>query len=113
MRRLLAHAFCCLSLACMAKEAVVFVGAHPDDSEGFAATAFLLKDRYDIHVVDLTRGELGLGWPGFYDGSTAATRVERSPSVEFAKMFTPFDGHPIPGGVLEALPETATIRKDK
>ena len=56
MRRLLAHAFCCLSLACMAKEAVVFVGAHPDDSEGFAATAFLLKDRYDIHVVDLTRG---------------------------------------------------------
>ena len=75
MRRLLAHAFCCLSLACMAKEAVVFVGAHPDDSEGFAATAFLLKDRYDIHVVDLTRGELGLGWPGFYDGSTAATRV--------------------------------------
>ena len=75
MRQLLAHAFCCLSLACMAKEAVVFVGAHPDDSEGFAATAFLLKDRYDIHVVDLTRGELGLGWPGFYDGSTAATRV--------------------------------------
>ena len=62
-------------LSATAKESIVFVGAHPDDSEGFAATAFLLKERYDIHVVDLTRGELGLGWSGLYDGSTARTRV--------------------------------------
>ena len=75
MKNLLLSVFCCASLACLAKDAIVFVGAHPDDSEGFAATAFLLKDRYDIHIVDLTRGELGLGWPGFYDGSTAATRM--------------------------------------
>lgn len=60
----------------MNKESVVFVGAHPDDTEGYGATAFLLKDKYDIHVVDLTRGELGLGWPGLRDGSTAKRRVQ-------------------------------------
>ena len=58
-----------------AREAVVFVGAHPDDSEGFAATAFLLRERYDVHVVDLTRGELGLGMAGLKDGSTAKRRM--------------------------------------
>ena len=56
-----AVALLALGLAASAKEAVIFVGAHPDDSEGYAATAFLLRDTYDIHVVDLTRGELGLG----------------------------------------------------
>ncbi len=60
----------------MKKEAIVFIGAHPDDSEGYAATAFLLRDRYDLHVVDLTHGELGLGRAGLVDGSTAATRTE-------------------------------------
>ena len=54
---------------------VFFVGAHPDDSEGFAATAFLLRDKYEIHVIDLTRGELGLGWEGLKDGSTAKRRM--------------------------------------
>lgn len=68
-------AFCCAAFTLSAKEAIVFVGGHPDDSEGFAATAFLLKDKYDIHIVDLTRGERGLGLEGMYDGSTAAKRV--------------------------------------
>ena len=68
-------AFCCAAFTLPAKEAIVFVGGHPDDSEGFAATAFLLKDKYDIHIVDLTRGERGLGLEGMYDGSTAAKRV--------------------------------------
>ena len=58
-----------------AKESVFFVGAHPDDTEGYAATAFLLKERYDVHVVDLTRGELGLGMAGLKDGSTARRRM--------------------------------------
>lgn len=58
-----------------AKESIVFVAAHPDDTEGFAGTAFLLREKYDIHVVDVTRGELGLGMPGFKDGSTAKTRM--------------------------------------
>ena len=59
-----------------AADKVVFFGAHPDDSEGFAGTAFLLAKDYEVHVVDLTRGELGLGMPGLKDGSTAARRTE-------------------------------------
>lgn len=59
----------------VAKERIVFFGAHPDDTEGFAGTAFLLKDAYELHVVDFTRGELGLGRRGLEDGSTAKRRV--------------------------------------
>lgn len=58
-----------------AKDSVFFVGAHPDDSEGFAATAFLLREKYDLHVIDLTRGERGLGQQGLRDGTTAKKRV--------------------------------------
>lgn len=57
------------------RESIVFVGAHPDDTEGYAATAFLLAKNYDLHVVDLTRGELGLGVKGRDDGSTAKIRM--------------------------------------
>lgn len=64
----------CACCAC-AKDSVFFVGAHPDDTEGYAATAFLLKEKYDVHVVDLTRGELGLGMAGLKDGSTAKRRM--------------------------------------
>lgn len=59
-----------------AKKSIVFVGAHPDDTEGFAATAFLLRERYDLHIVDLTRGENGLGLAGRLDGSTERTRMD-------------------------------------
>ena len=69
-------ASCALTASVLAKEVVVFVGAHPDDSEGFAGTAFLLREKYDVHVVDLTRGELGLGRAGLEDGSTAIRRME-------------------------------------
>jgi len=80
MRKVLAGviALCCwavLAAEAPKKEAIFFVGAHPDDSEGFAATAFLLRDKYDIHVIDLTRGELGLGMDGYRDGSTAKRRA--------------------------------------
>ncbi len=57
------------------KPRIVFVAAQPDDTEGFAATAFLLRDKYELHVIDLTHGELGLGRAGLLDGSTAATRT--------------------------------------
>ena len=57
------------------RESIVFVGAHPDDSEGFAGVAFLLAKDYDLHVVDLTRGELGLGAKGRDDGTTAKIRT--------------------------------------
>lgn len=59
----------------MKKETIVFAGAHPDDLVGSAGLAFLLKDRFELHVMDFTKGELGLGMPGLKDGSTAARRV--------------------------------------
>ena len=64
------------ALAAGAKESIVFVGAHPDDSEGFAGTAFLLREKYDLHIVDVTRGERGLGVEGMKDGSTGRIRVK-------------------------------------
>lgn len=57
------------------KPVILFVGAHPDDTECFGGTAFLLRDRYDLHVVDLTRGENGLGLAGRKDGSTGRIRT--------------------------------------
>lgn len=59
---------------CRSGECVVFVGAHPDDSEGFAGTAFRLRGRFELHVVDLTRGERGLGADGLADGTTGIVR---------------------------------------
>ena len=58
------------------KPRIVVLGAHPDDLEGAAGTLFLLRDRYEIHVIDFTRGELGLGTAGLKDGSTARLRVK-------------------------------------
>ena len=57
------------------RASVVFVGAHPDDTEGFAATAFLLRERYDLHVVDFTGGERGCGEEKFRSGWTKAKRL--------------------------------------
>ena len=62
-------------LAAEAKERVLVVSAHPDDTIAIAGTLCLMKDRFEIHVADLTKGERGLGEAGFRDGSTAATRM--------------------------------------
>ena len=65
-----------MALGASGKDKILFLNAHPDDTDGFAGTAYLLKDKYEIHVVDLTRGELGLGRPGLEDGSTAYRRTQ-------------------------------------
>ena len=40
---------------------VVIVAAHPDDvAHAMGGTAYLMKDRYKLHVLCLTRGERGL-----------------------------------------------------
>ena len=57
-------------LSASAKDAVVFVCAHPDDLAGPGGTAILLGEKYDLHVVDYTHGEGGCGEAGFRDGST-------------------------------------------
>jgi LmbE family N-acetylglucosaminyl deacetylase len=46
------------------RESVVFVTGHPDDVAFFmGGTAWLLKDRYRLHVLCATRGERGHGPP--------------------------------------------------
>lgn len=65
-----------LSLSASAGPSVAVVGAHPDDLEAALGAVILLKERgYDIHVIDFTRGERGLGEAGCADGSTARKRV--------------------------------------
>ena len=58
------------------RERVVFVCAHPDDLAGCSGTALLLSEKFDVRVVDFTKGEGGLGEAGFRDGSTAKMRME-------------------------------------
>lgn len=63
------------SALAQARECVIFVCAHPDDLAGCAGTAFLLAEKFDVRVIDFTRGEGGLGEAGYRDGSTARTRM--------------------------------------
>ena len=62
--------------ACAEREKVVFVCAHPDDLAGPSGTALLLAEKFDVKVVDFTKGEGGLGEAGYRDGTTAKLRVE-------------------------------------
>jgi len=65
-----------LLLNASAREAVVLVEAHPDDLAGHGGTAILLSEKFDVKVVDFTRGENGMGEDHFRDGSCAKIRVE-------------------------------------
>lgn len=65
----------------MKKESIVIAGAHPDDLIGSAGLALLLKDQFKLHVLDFTKGELGLGMQGLKDGTTAARRVKEEKNV--------------------------------
>lgn len=104
-------AFCCAAFTLSAKEAVVFVGAHPDDTEGFAATAFLLRDKYDIHIVDLTRGERGLGMEGLYDGSTGIIRVREEIAACKLLGATPHFLHEVNGWAYASESSVHTLTK--
>lgn len=93
------------------REALVFVGAHPDDSEGFAATAFRLKEKYDIHIVDLTRGELGLGRKGLEDGSTARRRTKEEEEACAFLGATPHFLHEVDGSACAGKPSVDALVK--
>ncbi|GAH72350.1 unnamed protein product, partial [marine sediment metagenome] len=42
-------------------ESVLFVVAHPDDlAYGMGGIAFLLRDKFDLHLVCATKGERGV-----------------------------------------------------
>ena len=65
-----------VSAVALAKESVVFVCAHPDDFGGISGTGILLAEKYDVHVIDYTHGERGLGEKGYRDGSVRKMRIE-------------------------------------
>ena len=58
------------------RSTVVFVEAHPDDLASHAGTAILMAEKFDVKLIDFTRGENGLGEKEFRDGSCAKKRVE-------------------------------------
>ena len=63
------------------RETIVYVAAHPDDLGGSIGTMIRLSEKYDVHVVDYTRGERGLGEKGYRDGTTAKTRMAEEQEV--------------------------------
>ena len=63
------------------REKVVVVPAHPDDLISAIGFCLLAKDRFEVHVVDFTHGERGLGPAGFKDGSTKEIRRKEEESV--------------------------------
>jgi len=64
-----------------AKDRVMFLSAHPDDIISSLGTCLPMKDKFEIHVVDFTHGERGLGEKGFLDGSTKAVRTKEEETV--------------------------------
>lgn len=65
MKKLSLFALCCSACFCLlsgtasasGRESVLVVSAHPDDTIAMAGTLFLMKDRFDIHIAELTRGQ--------------------------------------------------------
>lgn len=70
-----------LGAAAFAKETVVIVPAHPDDLISSIGFCLLAGDKFDIHVVDFTHGERGLGQKAFEDGSCKKIRMAEEESV--------------------------------
>ena len=69
------------SLAVSAKDAVVIVPAHPDDLITSIGFCLLARETFDVHVVDLTHGERGLGPEAFEDGSCKRIRMAEEQAV--------------------------------
>ncbi len=74
-------AFVSIAWAAHGLEKVVFVGAHPDDLAGEIGLALLMKDVFEIHVIDFTHGERGCGEEKFKSGWTKATRMKEEERV--------------------------------
>ena len=70
-----------MQFAAVAKEKVVIVPAHPDDLITSIGFCLLAKDNYEIHVVDMTHGERGLGDAAFKDGSCKRIRMAEEKAV--------------------------------
>ena len=81
MKKLLSLAFAVLVSLAFAKEAIVIVPAHPDDLITSIGFCLLAREKFDVHVVDLTHGERGLGQKAFADGSCRKIRMVEEQSV--------------------------------
>ena len=80
-RIIMAAVAACLSGAVLAKEKVVIVPAHPDDLISTIGFCLLAKDVFEVHVIDFTHGERGLGPECFANGVAKATRIKEEESV--------------------------------
>ena len=70
------------------KETIAIAGGHPDDLVGSLGFALLAKDRFDIHMLDFTRGEVG--WSGHDKEETARVRTaEEQPTSSARSTETP------------------------
>ena len=60
-RAALAAALCGFGWTAVAgtNETVLVVGGHPDDLVGSAGLCLLMRDRFDVHLADFTRGDRG------------------------------------------------------
>lgn len=76
MKAMMLAAAMSVAAAASARDSVVFVCAHPDDIGGCSGTAMLLAEKFDVHVVDYTHGERGLGEKGHLDGTCRAMRTK-------------------------------------
>ena len=71
----------CMGGAALAKEKVVIVPAHPDDLISTIGFCLLARNTFEVHVIDFTHGERGLGLEGFTNGVAKATRIKEEESV--------------------------------
>ena len=71
----------CAALGVFAKETVVIVPAHPDDLCPCIGFCLLAREQFDVHVIDFTHGERGLGKAAFEDGSCKRIRMAEEQAV--------------------------------
>lgn len=96
------------SATVQAKEKVFVLVAHPDDTLACAGTMFLMKDRFELHVMVLTHGERGNGLQGLLDGSTKARRTKEEEDAEAMVGAAVHWGNEIDG---ECYPRPATCQQ--
>ena len=63
------------------KDRVAIVAAHPDDLIACIGFCLMTTNLFEVHVIDYTHGERGLGPERFKDGSTKRIRTQEESSV--------------------------------
>jgi len=63
------------------RDVVIYVSCHPDDLAGSVGTVIRLTERFEVHVIEFTHGERGLGEAGYRDGSAVRLRTAEDEAV--------------------------------